>query len=314
MSSPTNQLPQPSPNQTYVKISPLEGGRITLPDNAFVSPADPTTKRTVPSLSFLITHPGLASPSENIIITSKGKPLRILFDLGLRHDISRYSEPQQRHLETRSPYDTQPGVAAMLKKGGIASEDIDTVIFSHVHYDHHGDPEDFPNAQFLVGPGSLNVLAHGLPPELGSHQHFDANLLPATRTKEFPPQNESTVWKHLGPFSHALDLLGDGSIYVIDTPGHLPGHINLLCRLGSEKWVCLCGDAYHDPRLLSGEKDIGTWEGEGGRIVCIHLDKARAKVSIERLRVLRDMGVELIAAHDDVWCEKNRGRYFPGSL
>jgi glyoxylase-like metal-dependent hydrolase (beta-lactamase superfamily II) len=314
MYSPTTSLPQPLPNQTYVTVSALEGGRITLPDSAFVSPADPTSKRYVPSLAFLITHPRLTPPPKIGIITSQRKPLRILFDLGLRHNISRYSQPQQRHLETRKPFDTQPGIAAILESGGTNRQDIDAVVFSHVHYDHHGDPEDFPNAQFLVGPGSLNVLAHGLPPELGSHQHFDPNLLPQERTGEFPPLADENCWKPLGPFSHALDLFADGSIYVIDTPGHLPGHINLLCRIGEERWVCLCGDAYHDPRLLSGEKEIGTWEGEGGRMCCIHLDRAKAESSIERLRALQSMGVELIAAHDDIWCEKNQAKFFPGSL
>jgi glyoxylase-like metal-dependent hydrolase (beta-lactamase superfamily II) len=315
MPSSTLSLPTPSPNQTWVTISPIDGGRLTLPDSAFISPADPTAKRHVPSLSFLITHPGLTTSQGGIINTSsEKKPLRLLFDLGLRHNISKYSSPQQRHLETRAPFNTQPGVAAVLEKGGISKEEIDVIVFSHVHYDHHGDPEDFTNAQFLVGPGSLDVLAHGLPPELGSHQHFDPNLLPADRTKEFPPLNVEKDWKPLGPFPQTLDLLGDGSIYVINTPGHLPGHVNLLCRVGEEKWVCLCGDAYHDPRLLSGEKDIGTWEGEGGRICCIHLDREKAGESIGRLRKLQTMGVEMIAAHDDVWCGDNRDRFFPKTL
>jgi glyoxylase-like metal-dependent hydrolase (beta-lactamase superfamily II) len=315
MSSSKPSLPAPSSNQTYVTISPINGGRLTLPDSAFISPADPAAKRHVPSLSFLITPSEPISHQKGFINTSsKKKPLRILFDLGLRHNISKYSELQQRHLKTRSPFETQPGVAAILEKGGIGSEDIDVVILSHVHYDHHGDPEDFPNAQFLVGSGSLDVLAHGLSPELGSHQHFDPNLLPVERTKEFPPLNAGNDWKPLGPFPRTLDLLGNGSIYVIDTPGHLPGHINLLCRTKEEKWVCLCGDAYHDPRLLSGEKDIGTWEGEGGRICCIHLDRKRAEESIGRLRELQGMGVEMIAAHDDDWLENNRDRFFPESL
>jgi glyoxylase-like metal-dependent hydrolase (beta-lactamase superfamily II) len=315
MSSQPSQLPSPTQSQIYVTISPLSGGNLTLPDSAFVSPANLSSKRFVPSLSFLIVHPGRTSESDGDIITSKSRPLRILFDLGLRHNISEYSEPQQRHLETRHPFETQPGVAAILEKGGIDRAEIDVVIFSHVHYDHHGDPEDFQNAQFIVGNGSLNVLKIGLPPELGSHQHFSHNLLPQERTKELPPATATTnYWKPLGPFPHTLDLLGDGSLYVIDTPGHLPGHINLLCRTAEEKWVCLCGDAYHDPRLLSGEKDIGTWQGDGGRTCCIHVDREMAEASIGKLRELKKLGVELIAAHDDGWCEKNRERFYPGTL
>jgi glyoxylase-like metal-dependent hydrolase (beta-lactamase superfamily II) len=308
-------LPPPSPDQTYVTISPISGGHLTLPDSAFVSLADPNAKRYVPSLSFLVTHPGKFSTADHISLPSSGSPLRILFDLGLRHRIDRYTPPQQKHLESRSPYHTQPGIAEILEQHGVSRKEINVITYSHVHYDHHGDPEDFPNAQFRVGSGSLNVLAHGLSAGMGTHQHFDPNLLPQDRTREFPSATQEDGWKRLGPFEHTLDLLGDGSVYVVDTPGHLPGHVNLLCRTGPGKWVCLCGDAYHDPRLLSGEKDIGTWEGENGRVLCIHVYKETAEESIKRLRELKNMGgVELIAAHDEEWCARNEGRFFPNCL
>jgi glyoxylase-like metal-dependent hydrolase (beta-lactamase superfamily II) len=228
---------------------------------------------------------------------------------------------QQKHVATRAPYELFPGVPERLKRGGLdPAIDIDLVILSHVHYDHHGDPSSYTNAQFKVGAGSLQVLEKGLAPELGSHQHFSKDLFPAERVEEFPATS-SGAWKRLGPFEHVLDLLGDGSVWVVDTPGHLPGHLNLLCRTqpnpidGRKRWVCLCGDAFHDPRLLSGEKEIGTWDGEGGRSCCIHLDRQKAEESIKRLRELKEMGdVELIAAHDDVWAKENESRFFPGCL
>jgi glyoxylase-like metal-dependent hydrolase (beta-lactamase superfamily II) len=225
-------------------------------------------------------------------------------------------EPQQKHLETRRPYQLFPGVPEYLRRGGVVPEsDIDIVVLSHVHYDHHGDPEEFPNARFLVGSGALGVLKNGLGEGLGSHQYFKADLLPEERTREFPPPAAGEGWQQLGPFPHALDLFEDRSVFVLDVPGHLPGHVNLLCRVGEARWVCLCGDAFHDPRLLSGEKEIGTWEGEGGSVCCIHVDRGRAEESIEKLRKLREMGdVELIAAHDDGWAGKNEERFFPNHL
>jgi len=200
-----------------------------------------------------------------------------------------------------------------------------------VHYDHHGDPEDFPNSVFVVGAGALGVLKEGLHGK-GGHQHFEPELLSRHRTVELSaPDDESgradsvmgetssvPNWRPLGPFPAAVDIFDDGSVYIVDMPGHLPGHINLLCRVSENRWICLCGDAFHDKRLLTGEKEIGTWCAKGVEL-CIHLDKKGAEESIKRLRQLmrsRDHGVdvELIAAHDEAWLAENQDGVFPGNL
>jgi hypothetical protein len=61
MASNKNPLPAPKSDQNYVGVSAIEGGMITLPDEAFVSPSNPWDKRSVPSLAFLIEHPGSTS-------------------------------------------------------------------------------------------------------------------------------------------------------------------------------------------------------------------------------------------------------------
>ncbi|SMQ54945.1 unnamed protein product [Zymoseptoria tritici ST99CH_3D7] len=307
----TFPLPPARENQVYVTVSPLAGGYITLADHFFVSPAEPNAARTVPSLSFLIKHPG-----PNKFSSKTSRPFHLMFDLGLRRSKDRYPSALQAHLERREPHHLEPGVAAQLSAGGLDPGDVDMVILSHVHYDHHGDPEDFPNAQFRVGNGALDVLEHGLGAG-GSHQHFVPGTLPANRTEEFSDPAVGGEWKSMRPFPATLELFDDGSVFVIDMPGHLPGHLNLLCRMEGERWVMLCGDAFHDRRLLTGEKEIGIWEGEGGRMICIHYDEEGARRSIGRLREwdrVTGERCELVAAHEDGWWERNREREFPGVL
>jgi glyoxylase-like metal-dependent hydrolase (beta-lactamase superfamily II) len=285
-------------------------------------------------MSFAILHPGLFSDAQQSSYLSRllpaqfqnTTPVRLLFDLGLRSSADNYPPAAQRHLETRKPYKLDPGVAQILResKDEDYSGQIAVIILSHVHYDHHGDPSDFPNSQFVVGHGALDVIKHGLG-GTASHQHFDPHLfdrnpIPGTEFPD-PATDKEGNWKPLGPFKHALDLAGDGSIYVLDMPGHLPGHLNLLCRLGPRKWMCLAGDSFHDIRLLTGEKTIGTWTGTDGREMCIHLDRQAAEESIWRLRKLWELNeradaegglnVEIVAAHDEGWYERNCRLFWP---
>lgn len=131
-SAVNHQLPRCGPSQTFVTISAFEGGRITLPERFFVFPANLSAKATVPSLAFLITHPDASLYLGKK--RSKTRPFRMLFDLGLRSDASRYPDQVQKHLSTRNPYELSPGVARSLETGGLTPNDIDAVMYSHVHY------------------------------------------------------------------------------------------------------------------------------------------------------------------------------------
>ncbi|KAF9034722.1 hypothetical protein BDZ89DRAFT_1062444 [Hymenopellis radicata] len=43
----------------------------------------------------------------------------------------------------------------------------------------------------------------------------------------------------------ALDYFGDGSFYILDTPGHCPGHVSALARVTPASFTFLGGDCCH---------------------------------------------------------------------
>ncbi|KAI8673118.1 Lactamase-B domain-containing protein [Fusarium sp. Ph1] len=301
-----------------VQVHALSGGRFTLPETQFVSPASSTARKTVPSLCFLIQHASLTT----------GKTTRIVFDLGVRRDPSRYSEPIRRHITTRQPLATDPDVVKSLKMGGLTPDDVDYVIYSHVHWDHVGEPTDFRRSSFVVGHGSLDLLQGNVSSLRGGHSFFEPDLLDPHRTIQLPDpeasytaRDEAQVsginfggpWRQFDSLPSTLDIFGDGSLYIVDAPGHLPGHINLLARTreseSDTKWIYLAGDACHDRRIMRHEREVGQWQDAQGHTCCIHVDLEKAKATMERIRDLERKGIETIFAHDVEWEIRNKNSH-----
>ncbi|KAL1610119.1 hypothetical protein SLS60_001784 [Paraconiothyrium brasiliense] len=312
--------PSPPPDKATVSVHALSAGHFTLPEYQFVHPVSKDARKTVPSLAFLIQHQDVQT----------GKRTRIVFDLGLRRDINRYAPAIQKHTETRQPMTTDPDVVKSLARGGLTPNEIDFVLYSHIHWDHIGEPQDFPSSTFLVGHGAFALLNGSSSALRGGHSFFESDLLPDGRTIELsrpsdhpdPPHKleihqtsgnlNLSQWESYKHIPHTLDIFRDGSLLVVDAPGHLPGHINILARTSETQQVYLGGDACHDRRLMTGEKQIGEWNDAEGHICCIHADRKGAEETIERIRQLEREEVEIIFAHDVEWENNaaNKSRFF----
>ncbi|KAF5981680.1 n-acyl homoserine lactonase [Fusarium coicis] len=340
----------------YVTVSALDAGHLTLPENLFVTEADCNKRATVPSLAFLVKHPANDGSEE----------VNLVFDLGLKRNLTCYPSKQQEHIANRHPIISRPDCADSLRYGvdwepGSKGDplldpatDVHMVILSHVHWDHVGTPSDFANACFVVGSGTLNLLKHGAGP-LYPTEIFNDDELPASRTVELPavpyatkeegydaaphaPKHtyatseavaalsnnvpvDSWAWESLANLSHVLDLFGDGSVFVIDSPGHLYGHVNLLLRVAEHRFIYLGGDCCHDPRILSGQKGIALYDDGRGGMRSVHTHTGVAKKTLDQigkfakeLSLNKDIEVEFIVAHDKTWREKNKHRFWPGKL
>ena len=244
----------------------------------------------------------------------------------------------QAHIANRQPIHTSPDVYTSLVSGGLdPTTDINMVILSHTHWDHIGLPSDYDNplTDFLVGSGTLHTVSHGAPHYPASM--FEVEPLPLDRTLEFPCANGAPnpefacprdrqvqkEWKAVSTLPHCIDLFDDGSVFVVDAPGHLQGHVNLLCRISEKRWVYLGGDCCHDARILTGEKGVAEYDdGEGGKR-SVHSNLPVAKRTIRMIqgfiRAINVEGtdgtsVEWVIAHDRGWMERNSDKFLPGKM
>ncbi|KAL0954569.1 hypothetical protein HGRIS_003529 [Hohenbuehelia grisea] len=289
-------LPPPSEDQAFCTVSALEAGHLNLPDHLFITNAEPNKITRAPSLSFLLTH--------------SSRPDKIVFDLGIRRDWENYPPAAVRFLQ-RASFDVPQNVVESLEKGGLVPGDIDTVCISHCHWDHVGDAEPFANATFVLGGESQALIESGYPTNPDSF--YSAHVVPLDRTRFL---DERTPWTTLGPFPRALDFYGDGSLYVVDAPGHLPGHINVMARTSKDGgWVCLAADSAHHCKLLTGEAEIATGAHVFGPSGCAHEDKAGAEAQLGIIKSLRtDPRVRVVLAHDSTFEREHPEAFWPGKI
>ncbi|KAF9257078.1 Metallo-hydrolase/oxidoreductase [Marasmius fiardii PR-910] len=290
-------LPTPTPNQAYCVVSALEAGTVDLPVERFIHDGKPGEIIVAPSLSFLLHH------------SVNGH--KLVFDLGIRKDWESYAPPLVRKLKGDFRLKVEQDVSESLVKGGLSPSEVDVVCLSHLHWDHIGDTSPFVNSTFIVGGQAATLLTPGYPADPESH--YSSDLLPAGRTLFLDMQDQPP----LGPFPHAFDYHGDGSLYIVDAPGHLPGHINLVVRTSSDGgWLLLAGDSAHHWRLITGESEIA--EGPVGFTgTCAHWDRKAAEVHLEYLRAFMLLPrTRILLAHDEPWYKENKDgvAFWPGKI
>ena len=148
----------------------------------------------------------------------------MLWDTGLTDDLigKPYDNPQQTLSLKRSLVD-------QLGQIDVKAAQIGTIGISHWHFDHVGQASRFPQARLLIGKEDWGLIK-GKPPVDEDSAKAVAHWLTGNGKVE--------------PVSTEHDVFGDGSVLMLDLPGHTPGHFALLVRLASGP-VLLSGDQYH---------------------------------------------------------------------
>ena len=121
-------------------------------------------------------------------------------------------------------------VVDQLAKLGVKPEQIQYVGISHYHADHTGQVASFPQATLLIGQGDWTAIT-APKPAAGVNAGPFAHWISGGGKIEALPADK--------------DVFGDGSVMILNTPGHTPGHHSLLVKLRERGNFLITGDLVH---------------------------------------------------------------------
>jgi len=138
-------------------------------------------------------------------------------------------------------------LAAQLDQLGVKPSDVKAIAISHTHPDHIGNVEMFPTATLYVQKAEY----------------------------EWPGVNGAPRFKPEHPAAKLegdRDVFGDGSVTILSTPGHTPGHQSLLVKLPHTGALVLSGDAVHFK---------GNWDNLG--VPIMNFNKEQTLASMQKI-------------------------------
>jgi glyoxylase-like metal-dependent hydrolase (beta-lactamase superfamily II) len=137
-------------------------------------------------------------------------------------------------------------LTAQLAGLGYAPADVDTAIVSHLHVDHIGGLRELAGSRLLVSATEWAELDKA-GPELRGFLRSHIRVPGLTWHQVSPKPTDDPA---LAPFTEALDVMGDGSLTLLPTPGHTAGSVSLLIRRTARPPLLLVGDLTYGAELL----------------------------------------------------------------
>jgi glyoxylase-like metal-dependent hydrolase (beta-lactamase superfamily II) len=231
-----------------MQVQLLDGGCFTAPFALFHQGAPEGERFRFPVPAYLIEVGG-----ERILVDTGLNPAAVA-DPG-----EFYEQPQVMGL---FGFEQERSVAAQ-----VDLEALTMVVLTHLHWDHVGG--------LPLIPPSVPVVIQ--------RREWEAGQDPEAVARNFyMPRDYSGEERPLVLVDGDHDLLGDGSVELLFTPGHTPGHQSL--RVGD--------------LVIGADVVLFSSSLEDHRFPAFAADHEAQRRSAERLRELRDQGLTVMPGHD----------------
>ncbi len=188
-----------------------------------------------PCLAYAVRHPSAGT---------------ILIDTGMHPDASAnlrkdFGGPMSLLFRSLRPADAP--FDKQLRALAIEPGGVERVIMTHLHVDHTSGMRLLPKAEFTCARAEWTATRQWFAAGKGYVRH---HLPPESRMSLVDFDGDGEPY---GAFGKTIDLLGDGSIRLIFTPGHTVGHMSVLLRLTQGHQVLVVGDAAYTLRNIREE-------------------------------------------------------------
>ena len=155
----------------------------------------------------------------------------------------------------------------------IKPEQVKYVGISHFHADHTSQLPSLPGATLLIGQREWEALTAPKPMQGANVDAFKHWISGGGKVEPQPADK---------------DVFGDGTVMILRTPGHTPGHQSLLVRTKESGAFILVGDAAHFRE---------NYESNG--VPGFNFDRAQTIASLDRIKdIAKNLKATVIIQHD----------------
>ena len=173
----------------------------------------------------------------------------VLVDAGIcpeqAHQHRNYYRGILRLILDDDEYAQEPAEALpqQLKRLGFRCDDVRTVVLTHLHEDHVGSLRDLKQAKVVVSQTEWNMRRMKIFGFVPMFYEPSYGMVERWEKVAFDSGAFHT-------FDRSQDLFGDGSVRLLPTPGHTPGHLSAVVEMDGYQ-LLVTGDCLYTLRHLA---------------------------------------------------------------